>query len=226
MARTNSWSRRSLIAPESFLECLRYFLTPQVWKQAHQAIGPFRGSRWRPQPLLLVLLTLTWCWGESLPERFETARAFYVACYPRRRRPGRTVSGLQKALARAPAAALRAVAAAVRARLCGVFAQRLAVDGFIPLGCDGSRLRCPRTAELERRLPPGGAADGAPQVWVTALVHLSLGLLWSWRLGKGTASERDHLAHLLACLPRGALLVADAGYVGYDVLRALQAARV
>jgi hypothetical protein len=28
---------------------------------------------------------------------------------------------------------------------------------------------------------------------VTALVHLRTGLLWGWRLGKGTASERGHL---------------------------------
>src|SRR6202171_1947919 len=125
----------------------------------------------------------------------------------------------------------------------------------LPLGCDGSRLACPRTHELERRLglgkkkkkkkkkadalagpptpkleqglEPGTAkkptAD-APQIWVTAVVHLSLGVLWSWRLGKGSASERSHLCQLVTTLPRGALLVADAGYVGYELLAALQAA--
>jgi hypothetical protein len=61
-------------------------------------------------------------------------------------------------------------------------------------------------------------------LWVTALVHLPLGLLWAWRLGNGTASERDHLRHLLATLPRGTLLVADAGDVGYELLQALLAA--
>jgi hypothetical protein len=43
-------------------------------------------------------------------------------------------------------------------------------------------------------------------------------------LGKGTASERVHLRQLVATLPRGALLVADAGYVGYALLAALQVA--
>jgi hypothetical protein len=123
----------------------------------------------------------------------------------------------------------------------------LSVDGFIPLGCDGSRLACPRSAELERRLglgqkpkrkrkkraapaaDAGGAqprAAGTPQVWVTAVLHLGLGVLWSWRLGGGGASEREHLRRLLATLPRGALLVADAGYVGYALMAALQAAGV
>jgi hypothetical protein len=206
--------------------------------------------------LLFVLLCLTWCTGESLPERFETARAFYLALHQRRRRPGKTFAGFEKALAALPMPVLRAVAQAVRARLTRVFAACFTVDGFIPLGCDGSRLACPRSAELERRLqlgkkkkrnkrpkkaaaasaqvpaeqPCAGAAQtkmraaGTPQLWVTAIVHLGLGVLWSWRLGTGNASERAHLRLLSATLPGNALLVADAGYVGYHLLAALKTA--
>jgi hypothetical protein len=226
MARTNPHARTAPVAPASFLDGLRHFLTPAVWRQAHRALRPHGGRRWRARPLLLVLLTLTWCAGDSLPERFETARAFYAACHPRRRRPGRTAEGLSKALARVPAPALRAVAAAVRARLRRVFAGRLAVDGFVPLGCDGSRLACPRSAELERRLGQAGREHRAPLLWVTAVVHLPLGLPWAWRLGKGTASERGHLLRLLPALPPEALLVADAGYAGYEVRAALLTAGV
>jgi hypothetical protein len=43
-------------------------------------------------------------------------------------------------------------------------------------------------------------------------------------VGKGTANEREHLRRLVATLPRGALLVADAAYVGYHLLATLQAA--
>src|SRR5262249_39649859 len=60
------------------------------------------------------------------------------------------------------------------------------------------------------------------QLWITAVLHLGLGVLWSWRLGGGGASERDHLRRLLGTLPRGALVVADAGYVGYELMAALQ----
>jgi hypothetical protein len=192
-----------------------------------------RTARWRAQPLLFTLLVMTWCLGDSLPERFETARAFYVACYQRRRRPGTTFEGWQKALSRTPAAALRAVAAVLRGRLAKVFAQDWLVDGFVPLGCDGSSLQCPRTEELERRLRKRKKSNkrrrrgpAAPQVWVTALVHLSLGLLWSWRLGGGNASERAHLVHLLPTLPGRALLVADAGFIGYQLLKTLVKNRV
>jgi hypothetical protein len=257
MARPTDPSPAATAAPQTFLQCLHHFLTPQVWKQVRRAAPQWRGWRWQTQPLLFVLLCLTWCAGDSLPERFETARAFYVAVHQRRRRPGKTFAGFEKALGKLPMSVLRALAAAVRGRLAQVFAKRLWVDGFIPLGCDGSRLACPRSAELERRLrlgqkpkrkkrkkaaaaPPapvapqatpgpdaeGGKvrAAGTPQLWVTAVLHLGLGVLWSWRLGGGGASERDHLRRLLDTLPRGALLVADAGYVGYELMAALQTA--
>jgi len=66
-----------------------------------------------------------------------------------------------------------------------------------------------------------GKEHSAPTLWVTALVHLRWGLLWSWRLGKGTASETRHLVHLLATLPAKALLVTDAAYFGYELARAV-----
>jgi hypothetical protein len=202
----------------TFRDGLREFLTPAVWKQAHQAHPPRRrGARWTDQSLILVGLFAAWCCGDSIEERFETARAFTVVCLPKRKRPGRTVQGFRKATARLPMPALRAVAGGVRDRLAAVFGGRWAVDGFVPLGCDGSRLECPRARELEDRLRPAGKDGSAPTLWVTALVHLRLGLLWGWRLGKGTASERHHLLHRLPILPANTLLVADAGYVGFEV---------
>src|SRR5690242_1810204 len=111
--------------PESLLDCLRYFLTPRLWKQVRGALRPGKASRWQAQPLLLVLLVTTWCAGDSLPERFEAARAFYIASYQKRRRPGTTCEGFQKALARVPLPALRLVGAAVRHRLAQALAGRL-----------------------------------------------------------------------------------------------------
>src|SRR5437588_14353 len=52
---------------------------------------------------------------------------------------------------------------------------------------------------------------------VGALVLLPAGLLGSWAVGPGTASEHDLLRQLLPSLPRGTLLVADAFYQGYDL---------
>jgi Transposase DDE domain len=169
--------------------------------------------------LILTLLVMTWCCGDSQAERFETAKGFVAACLIKRRRPGQTVQGFQKALAKLPLPVLRALAAGVRRRLLSML--DLTSDGFTALGCDGSSLDCPRVEELERRLDPPLKAQGAPQVWVTALVHLRTGLLWSWHLGKGYNRERSHLRALLGTLPAAALVVADAGYNGYELAQAI-----
>lgn len=54
---------------------------------------------------------------------------------------------------------------------------------------------------------------------LTVLYHMGTGLPWAWRTGPGTDAERGHLRSMLATLPPGALLVADAGFTGYDLLR-------
>jgi Transposase DDE domain len=217
---------RQLQQPQSLLDYVRQFLTPQVCKQARDARPRHRAQpRWDLQPLLLVVLAMTWAAGDSQAEKFQTARGFYVAAYQARKRPGKTLQGFQKALARVPMRQLQAFAAGVRDQIRLRFADRLLVDGFEPMGCDGSRIECPRSAELETRLRQAGKDNSAPTVWVTALVHLSTGLLWSWRLGPGTADERVHLRHLLATLSPVALIVADAAYMGYDLAWAILATK-
>ena len=166
-----------------------------------------------------------WAAGDSQPEKFAIARGFYVAAFEARKRPGKTIQGFQKALSRLPVRSLKALAAGVRDQIRQHDAERLLSDGFVPMGCDGSRIECPRTAELEARLRVAGKEDSAPTVWVTAFVHLALGLLWSWRVGPGTADERLHLRQLLATLSPQALIVADAVYMGYELARAIVQAR-
>jgi hypothetical protein len=214
-------------APSSFLDCLRHFLTPEVFRQAHQVAPPRkrRDVRWTLHPLLLVVVLSSWAASDKPEERFESARAFYVEhIAPNRRRPGETFEGFLLALTRLPCSVLRAVAAALRRRLAVVFRPVWQVGGFIPFGCDGTRLACPRSAELEQRLRHDDSSDSPPQVWVTAVVHLGLGLLWSWVVGKPDASERHHLLRLLGTLPPGALVITDAGYQGYELASAMMAA--
>jgi hypothetical protein len=158
------------LAPATLAQFFLHFLSPTVWRQAHQANPrcanqgkrPNEGKdaarhrehkkRWELQPLVSVLLVLSWCQGDSLPERFETARACYVALHPKRRQPGKTCRGFAMALRRLPMPVLRALLAAVRCRLSGWLHGCWRTGGFVLLGCDGSRLECPRTAALERAL--------------------------------------------------------------------------
>ena len=202
----------------TFLEALRQFLTPAVWKQAHQAAGKRRRRlRWDLQPLVLVLTLMTWSCGDCQAERFEAAKAFCILCRNKQKRPGRTLPGFQKALARLPLPVLRAVAAGVRQRIAALLP--LVVDGFIPLGCDGTRLECPRSEPCERFLSKANQKHAAPTIWLTSVVHLRLGVPWCWRWGKGNANERWHLQQMVPLLPALTLLVADAGYLGYELMK-------
>jgi hypothetical protein len=121
---------------------------------------------------------------------------------------------------------LRTVAGGIRKILASRLASRWFDEGFIAIGCDGSRVECPRAVELEQRLGRANKDRTAPSIWITALVHLRLGLPWAWRIGKGTASERSHLLQMLHLLPQAALLVADAGYFGFELARELVTKKV
>jgi len=203
-----------------FAAFLTRFLTPQVWKQIHQAHTPKKSpSRWDLHPLLLVLLLMTWTTGDSEAERFATARACYVACHQHDKRPGETLSGFQKALAKVPLPVLHALFAAVRQCLTRQYQRYWHSAGFVVMACDGARLTCPRSAELEKRLGCCSKDRSAPMLYVTALVLLPAGLLWSWCLGPGTASEHEQLRQLLATLPRDTLLVTDCAFQGYQLYR-------
>jgi hypothetical protein len=208
----------------SLVEILREFLTPALWRQGHQLRRRTQrktSSRWQVQPLVLMLLFMTWSHGDSQAERFECAKAYCQVCLRKRRNPGKTVQGFQRALAQLPLVVLRTLAAGVRSVLSVRLAEQWFVEGFVPIGCDGSRVECPRTTELEERMGQAGKDGSAPTLWVTALVHLRWGVPWAWRFGKGTASEREHLGQMLAVLPRLALLVADAGYFGFRLAEQL-----
>jgi hypothetical protein len=217
---------RILQQPQSLLGYVRQFLNPPVWKQARQAVPRGRAApRWDLQPLVVVMIAMTWAAGDSQPEKFAKARGFYVACYRTRKRPGKTLPGFQKALGRVPMRQFRALAAGVRQEIHARLGAGRLVDGFEPMGCDGSRVECPRAAELEARLGRAGKDDAAPTLWVTAFVHLPTGLLWSWQLGPGTAAEQVHLRRLLGTLSPEALIVCDAAYMGFDLVKAVLGSR-
>ena len=75
----------------------------------------------------------------------------------------------------------------------------------------------PLTQANEDGLGCAGRKKSGPQVFVTTLWHMGLGLPWDFRVGPGTDSERRHLEQMLDDLPQNSLVVADAGFVGYEL---------
>ena len=72
-----------------------------------------------------------------------------------------------------------------------LLADRMTMEKWLPLGCDGSQMECPRTAELEQDLGKSSKEKSAPMLWITAVVSLTTGVLWSWRLGTSKTGERQ-----------------------------------
>ena len=88
---------------------------------------------------------------------------------------------------------------------------------------DGSDFVCPGTPENQQAMGDVGKPDGMPLASLTTVFQLRLGLPWAFRVGPGTDSERAHLREMADELPADSLLVADAGFVGYDLCRTLLA---
>jgi len=84
---------------------------------------------------------------------------------------------------------------------------------------DGSDAACPRTIANQQAMGDTGKPNGIPQLSMTVLFHVGLAMPWSFRVGPSTESEREHLRDMLDELPAGSLLVADAGFIGYEICR-------
>jgi hypothetical protein len=82
-----------------------------------------------------------------------------------------------------------------------------------------SRRRARSRAFRDRRARQKKA--NSPQMWLTTMFHIGTGLPWDWRLGPSDSSERDHLRQMIEALPAGALITADAGFVGYETWKAI-----
>lgn len=117
---------------------------------------------------------------------------------------------------------------------------------FLALAVDGSRVTVPRTKSNESAFAAKNYGHGRkaqsrrkwkhkkrrskklsvpvkPQIWLTMIWHMSLKMPWCWKTGPSTSSERGHFLDLLkSCVfPANTLFCADAGFVGYELWRAI-----
>jgi hypothetical protein len=85
-------------------------------------------------------------------------------------------------------------------------------------------VECPMTRQNEAVLGCAGKKKTTPQLFLTTIFHVASGLPWTWMRGGGKESERNHLREMIGRLPRCTLLLADAGFVGYELLSRLMGA--
>ena len=208
-----------------------------------------RDCSWTPGALIFAALLWSWSDEKTLTQRFSLARKAVALMAILPCVPATTYQAFLKMLRTWTPRLAVALVVALRGRMCGDLAGRFKVAGFAVFGADGSRLGLPRTRSNEGRftaasVPRRGAKARAarrrartralrdrrarqkkadsPQMWITVLSHIGTGLPWDWRLGPSDSSEREHLRQMLASLPEGALVTADAGFVGYETWAAIR----
>lgn len=192
---------------------------------------------WRPR--LLAATALLWAVsGEAiLKDRFEQARKIVARVFHWLPAPGRSYQGFMKMLGKRHDRLMRAAVGGARKRMQDVMASCWRIAGHLVFATDGSRIELSRTLSLEAAYSPKkkkrrkrsrkqSAASIAkkatsPQMWLTLVWHVGSGLPWAWRTGPSDSSERGHAEEMLAELPEGALLTADAGFIGYAFWQAI-----
>lgn len=179
--------------------------------------------RWTSRLLAMVAIFMAWAPGRTLLDRFGQARQTIVGIYSTRRRPGKSHEGFSKALIQHSGSILAVLADGWRRRLRQLADACWTVEGWELFGVDGSNFECPRTAANEQAFGVTGKNNSGPQQLLTCLFHIGSGVLWGWARGsiKEKSNERDLLRQMLDLLPRGAMLVADGGFSGYDLIRSL-----
>jgi Transposase DDE domain len=194
---------------------------------------------WTPRGLIAAALLWAWADQTALTERFESARKIAILSCGLSELTAQTSQAFLKMLRAWTVTLALAVVAALRRRMQEDLADRFRLHGFVVFGVDGSRLELPRSVSNQQRFaarskPPSHSARRSaptaaahrkkadnPQLWLTVMFHVATGLLWDWRLGPSDSSEREHLLQMIAAWPAGALVTADAGFVGYLYWKAL-----
>ena len=179
---------------------------------------------WTPRLIVVCAILTALSTAQSIKDRFADARLATVAMYCSRRRPGKTAEGFIATLCKHSAALLELVCQALRQAVREIAGPYWTVEGWLVFAADGSRVECPMTRANEKGFGCAGKKKTTPQQFLTMMLHLGTGLPWGWIRGHSRSSERRHLGRMVKLLPPKSMLVADAGFTGYHLLRSVMAA--
>lgn len=179
-----------------------------------------RATLWLPQRIVFMGLLMMWDAEKTLGDRFAAARDLLRRLFPKWRL-GTDYQGWCDAQLPYIDTLQPALAKRLRKQMRQFAGRHWLREGFCAFAADGSRVECPHSAANKEGLGCAGKKKTGPQLFLTTLWHMGTGLPWDYRIGPGTASERHHLRDMLGDLPANALVVADAGFTGYELLSAI-----
>jgi hypothetical protein len=188
----------------------------------HQGLSLIdRTRRWSDRLLVVVALLMHWGGGESLAERFRLARACVVEMHPTRRRPGVGYNGFVDRLLRHNPRLLETLCVALRRRVVEVAGEAYRTFGFVVFGVDGTKIELARSDSNIDHFKIINKKNAGPEMMLCGLFHVATRSLWSFLHDLADGSERAMLAKMLPFLPSDSLVLADAGFVGWNTITTL-----
>ena len=220
-------------------DAIKWLLSPRIFDRF-----AFHGNTsWLAAEL--ATLALLWIWSDSskLTEAFDDARAHSVKLLGKAALT--TYQGMAGALQTWTPRFMPLLQIRLHELMEQIGRRRhLRVGLWVAIAMDGSRATTPRTASNEQAFCAKNYGKGktakyrkkktkglrrrknakaksqpqAPQIWITMMWHIGLGMPWCWKLGPSNASERQHVKDLIRTghFLKNTLFVGDAGFVGYE----------
>lgn len=201
-----------------------------------------KDCRWSGRGLAMAALIWAWSARTTLKDRFEQSMKFMEPLSRRLAPASSSPQAFMKLLVRWTSELRQLLVGRFQRMMELQLAVEFLQENFVVFAGDGSKLQLARTRSNQARYSPAKSkkrkgkkrrarrpnsakarakrarqqkAD-SPQMALTLMYHVGLRLPWDWRLGPYDSSERDHLREMIPGLPANALVVADAGFVGYE----------
>ena len=189
----------------------------------------------------LAMTALFWAWSResTMVERFSCAQRLTIHLRQKSINRSTSFQAYMELLRRHTGYLLTNLLAGFRKHMASID-SRWKTNGFVIFGVDGTEVSVPRTRSNQAAFTSDGTSKHqkrsrikrqnahqtkqkeCPRILMTTLFHISLGLPWSWRLGGKSDNERSQLLSMLSELPKNAMIVGDAGFIGYEFLQAVR----
>jgi len=183
---------------------------------------------------------MLWAWAAptTLVDRFQLSRQIIERLFPQLPLADISYQAFIKLLRRHSPSLLRPIIASLRLRMQQELSSDFLINGRAVFAVDGTKVLLPKTESNEKAYAKtrqrkqtrtdvgattqsGHLRNKVPQFYLTLLFNLGTQLMWDWRAGPSNASETEHLEEMLSDLPSKSLIVADAGFIGFDLWNAV-----
>lgn len=230
MSHQGNGSAEGVFKSAELVEAVQWLLTDIVFgKSLH------RKCSWTFRSLVMTALFWAWSPEPTAKERFSCAQR--LTCHLDKSKKRRTsFQAFMEILRRHTAYVKGLLLDAFRAHMES-FTEDFRTFGYVVFSTDGSDLATAITKSNQKKFTTNGKSKHQkrkknqtaaqqkqkrnPRILMTTLYHVALGLPWNWMLGGKSDNERGQLLSMLGDLPKDSLIVADAGFTGYEFLDAV-----